>query len=161
MARLLCAQNKPEGLDLYDEAIQLAGNDDVRYVAADLTRQKARAYAMLGKTKKAVATALTAADMFEDEAELAMGHGCELLAGKILIENQSWVEAITLFTTIAESDGIEPQLRKAALLGLATALRGQGDFDESDRVKLAAERIKVEKSAKADHDFLDEDFFED
>lgn len=90
-----------------------------------------------------------------------MGHGCELLAGKILIENQSWVEATTLFTTIAESDGIEPQLRKAALLGLATALRGQGDFDESDRVKLAAERIKVEKSSKTEHDFLDEDFFED
>lgn len=161
LARLLCAQSKPEGLDLYDEAIQLAGNDDVRYVAADLTRQKARAYAMLGKTKKAVATALTAADMFEDEAELAMGHGCELLAGKILIENQNWVEASTLFTTIADSDGIEPQLRKAALLGLATALRGQGDFDESDRVQLAAERIKVEKSSKTEHDFLDEDFFKD
>lgn len=160
LARLLCAQENSEGLELYDQAIQLAGNDDVRYVAADLTRQKARAYAMLGKTKKAVATALTAADMFEDEAELAMGYGCELLAGKILLENQKWLEATTLFTTIAESDGIEPQLRKAALLGLSTALSGRGELDESQRVKRAAERIKVDKSSNADHDFLDENFFE-
>jgi len=161
LARLLCAQRKPEGLDLYDEAIQLASNDDVRYVAADLTRQKARAYAMFGKTKKAVATALTAADMFEDEAELAMGHGCELLAGKILIENQKWVEATTLFNTIADSEGIEPRLRKAALLGLSTALRGQGDVEESERVKLAAERIHVDKPLATEHEFLDEKFFDD
>src|SRR5699024_5909112 len=84
LAKLLCEQSKPEGLDIFDQAIALAGHDDVRYVAADITRQKARAYAELGKTNKAVATALTAADMFEDESELAMGHGCELLAGKFL-----------------------------------------------------------------------------
>src|SRR5699024_11789377 len=63
---------------------------------------KARAYAMFGKTNKAVATALTAADMFEDEAELAMGHCCELLAGKFLVEKHKWVEAITLFSRSEE-----------------------------------------------------------
>jgi len=161
LARLMCAQKNAEGLKLYDEAIELASKDEVRYVAADLTRQKARAYAMLGKTKKAVATALTAADMFEDEAELAMGHGCELLAGKILIENQKWLEATTLFTTIADSEGIEPQLRKAALLGLSTALRGQGEHEESELAKLRADRIKVEKPVGTDQDLLPEDFFDD
>src|SRR5699024_2623132 len=35
LAKLLCTQTKPEGLELYDQAIQLAGNDDVRYVAAE------------------------------------------------------------------------------------------------------------------------------
>lgn len=161
LAKLLCVQTKPEGLTLYDEAIQLAGNDEVRYVAAELTRQKARAYAMFGKTNKAVATALTAADMFEDEAELAMGHGCELLAGKFLIENKKWLEATTLFTTIADSEGIQPQLRRAALLGLSTALRGQGDHHESDRVKVRAERIHVETTLSAEHEFNAENFFDD
>lgn len=159
LAKLLCDQTKPEGLDLYDQAIQLAGNDEVRYVAADLTRQKAGAYARFGKTNKAVATALTAADMFEDEAELAMGHGCELLAGKFLIENKKWLEATTLFTTIADSEGIQPQLRKAALLGLSTALRGQGDDAESDRIKLQAERIQVETQLETEYEFINEAFF--
>ena len=161
LAKLLCEQTKPEGLKLYDQAIKLAGTDEVRYVAADLTRQKARAYAKFGKTNKAVATALTAADMFEDEAELAMGHGCELLAGKILIENKKWLEATTLFTTIADSEGIQPRMRKAALLGLSTALRGQGELEESKRVKLRAERIKVDKPLATEHEFSDEHFFDD
>lgn len=161
LAKLLCDQTKPEGLKLYDEAIQLAGNDDVRYVAAELTRQKARAYAVFGKVNKAVATALTAADMFEDEAELAMGHGCELLAGKFLIEHGKWLEATTLFTTIAEAEGIQPELRRAALLGLSTALRGQGDQQESDRIKRQAERIEVEQPLATEHEFTTEHFFDD
>lgn len=161
LAKLLCEQTKPEGLALYDEAIQLASNDDVRYIAADLTRQKARAYAQFGKTNKAVATALTAADMFEDEAELAMGHGCELLAGKILIENQRWLEATTLFSTIADAEGIQPSLRRAALHGLSTALRGQGELAESERAKARAERIQVEKPLSTEHEFLVEHYFKD
>lgn len=160
LARLMCAQKDPAGLKLYDEAIELAANDEVRYVAADLTRQKARAYAMLGKTKKAVATALTAADMFEDEAELAMGRGCELLAGKILLENQKWLEATTLFTTIADSEDIEPHLRKAALLGLSTALRSQGAHEEAQLAKSRAERITVDTELSSDHDVLPEDFYD-
>jgi len=161
LAGLLCEQTKPEGLELYDQAIELAGNDEVRYVAADITRQKARAYALFGKTNKAVATALTAADMFEDEAELAMGHGCELLAGKILIENEKWLEATTLFTTIADSEGIQPRMRKAALLGLSTALRGQGEYEESKRVQLEAERIKVDKPLSSEQEFSAEHYFDD
>lgn len=161
LAKLLCEQTKPEGLELYDQAITLAGNDDVRYVAADLTRLKARAYAMFGKTNKAVATALTAADMFEDEAELAMGHCCELLAGKFLVEKHKWVEATTLFTTIADSEGIKPQLRKAALLGLATALRGQGDEAEAQRVRLQAERIEIDTPLEPEYAFITEAFFKD
>ena len=160
LARLMCAQKDPAGLKLYDEAIELAANDEVRYVAADLTRQKARAYAMLGKTKKAVATALTAADMFEDEAELAMGRGCELLAGKILLENQKWLEATTLFTTIADSEDIEPHLRKAALLGLSTALRSQGAHEEAQLAKSRAERITVDTELSSDHDVFPEDFYD-
>lgn len=161
LAKLLCDQEKPEGLDLYDEAITLASNDDVRYVAAELTRQKARAYAVFGKTNKAVATALTAADMFEDEAELAMGHGCELLAGKFLIESSKWLEATTLFTTIADSEGIQPPLRRAALLGLSTALRGQGDHRESERAKHKAERIQVDQPLATEHEFIAEYLFDD
>lgn len=161
LAKLLCEQTKPEGLELYDQAITLASNDDVRYVAADLTRLKARAYAIFGKTNKAVATALTAADMFEDEAELAMGHCCELLAGKFLIEKHKWVEAITLFSTIADAEGIKSQLRKAALLGLAAALRGQGDETEAQRVSRQAERIRIDAPLDPEYDFIAEAFFED
>ncbi|MDN6680248.1 MAG: hypothetical protein L0L17_11275, partial [Yaniella sp.] len=161
LAKLLCDQSKPEGLDLYDQAIKLAGKDEIRYVAAELTRQKARAYALFGKINKAVATALTAADMFEDEAELSMGHGCELLAGKFLIENSKWLEATTLFTTIADSEGIQPSLRRAALLGLSTALRGQGDQHESERAKRQAERIQVDIPIATEHEFTAEHFFDD
>lgn len=161
LAKLLCDQTKPEGLKLYDQAIELAGNDELRWVAAELTRQKARAYALFGKTNKAVATALTAADMFEDEAELAMGHGCELLAGKFLIESSKWLEANTLFTTIADAEGIQPPLRRAALLGLSTALRGQGDHHESEQVKLRAHRIQVDQPLETEHEFSAENFFED
>jgi len=161
LAKLLCDQTKPEGLELYDQAIQLANNDDIRYVAAELTRQKARAYALFGKTNKAVATALTAADMFEDEAELDMGHGCELLAGKILLENQKWLEATTLFTTIADAEEIQPQLRRAALLGLSTALQGRGEQQESQLVKQQAERIQVETPLTTEHEFTAEHFFDD
>ena len=161
LAKLLCEQTKPEGLQLYDQAITLASNDEVRYVAADLTRLKARAYAMFGKTNKAVATALTAADMFEDEAELAMGHCCELLAGKFLVEKHKWVEAITLFSTIADAEGIKSQLRKAALLGLAAALRGQGDETEAQRVSRQAERIRIDAPLEPEYEFIAEAFFED
>ena len=161
LAKLLCDQTKPEGLKLYDQAITLANNDDVRYVAADLTRLKARAYAKFGKTNKAVATALTAADMFEDEAELAMGHCCELLAGKFLVEKHKWVEAMTLFSTIADADGIKPPLRKAALLGLATALRGQGDEVEAKRVNLQAERIQIDTPLDPEYEFISQTFFDD
>ncbi len=161
LAKLLCDQTKPEGLELYDQAIALAGNDDVRYVAADLTRLKARAYARFGKTNKAVATALTAADMFEDEAELAMGHCCELLAGKFLIEKSKWVEATTLFSTIVDADGIKPPLRKAALFGLARALRGQGDEVEAQRINLQAERIQLEDPLDPEYEFITEAFFKD
>ena len=161
LAKLLCDQTKPEGLALYDQAIELAGNDEVRYVAAELTRQKAHAYQLFGKNNKAVATALTAADMFEDEAELAMGHGCELMAGKFLIEGSKWLEATTLFTTIAESEGIQPELRRAALLGLSTALRGQGEHQASERMKQRAERIEVETPLPTEHEFSADNFFDD
>src|SRR5699024_9401648 len=114
LAKLLCDQTKPEGLELYDQAIQLANNDDIRYVAAELTRQKAGAYALFGKTNKAVATALTAADMFEDEAELDMSQGWEMLAGKILVENQKWLDVTTLFTTIADALEVQPLLSRGA-----------------------------------------------
>ena len=157
----LCDQSKPEGLELYDRAIKRAGKDEIRSVAAELTRQKARAYAAFGKTNKAVATALTAADMFEDEAELSMGHGCELLAGKFLIESSKWLEATTLFSTIADAEGIQPSLRRAALLGLSTALRGQGDQQESERAKQQAERIQVETPLATEHEFTAEHLFDD
>ena len=161
LAKLLCDQSKPEGLELYDRAIKRAGKDEIRSVAAELTRQKARAYAAFGKTNKAVATALTAADMFEDEAELSMGHGCELLAGKFLIESSKWLEATTLFSTIADAEGIQPSLRRAALLGLSTALRGQGDQQESERAKQQAERIQVETPLATEHEFTAEHLFDD
>lgn len=161
LAKLLCDQSNPEGLKLYDQAIELACNDDVRYVAADLTRQKARAYASLGRTNKAVATALTAADMFEDESELGMGHCCELLAGKFLVEKHKWVEAITLFSTVIDADGLEDPMRKAALLGLSTALRGQGDADGAERARIRAERIVLEEPLDPEYEFLAEAFFED
>ncbi|WP_343959442.1 hypothetical protein [Yaniella flava] len=161
LAKLLCDQTKPEGLALYDKAIELAGNDEVRYVAAELTRQKAHAYQLFGKNNKAVATALTAADMFEDEAELAMGHGCELMAGKFLIEDSKWLEATTLFTTIAEAEGIQPELRRAALLGLSTALRGQGEHHDSERMKQQAQRIEVETPLPTEHEFSADTVFDD
>src|SRR5699024_4957747 len=104
---------------------------------------------------------LTAADMFEDEAELDMGHGCELLAGKILLENQKWLEATTLFTTIADAEEIQPQLRRAALLGLSTALQGRGEQQESQLVKQQAERIEVETPLTTEHEFTAEHFFDD
>src|SRR5699024_2793564 len=102
-----------------------------------------------------------AADMFEDESELAMGHGCELLAGKFLLDKQKWLEATTLFTTIADADGIEPELRKAALLGLTTALRGRGDEAEAQRVQGQAERIAIDEPLAAEYEFIAEAFFED
>lgn len=161
LAQLLCDQTKPEGLALYDQAIRLAGNDDVRYVAADLTRLKASAYAGFGKTNRAVATALTAADMFEDEAELGMGHGCELLAGTFLLDKHKWVEAMTLFSTVADADGIQPAMRKAALLGLSRALRGQGDDTQAARVEAKAQRIVLEEPVEPEYQFITETFFTD
>src|SRR5699024_8272137 len=133
----------------------------IRYVAAELTRQKAGAYALFGKTNKAVATALTAAVMFEDEAELDMGHGCELLAGKILLGNQKWLEATTLFTTIADYVVIQPQQRHVSLLVPSNALQGRVEQQESQLVKQQAERIQVETPLTTEHEFTAEHFFDD
>ncbi|MDN6152044.1 MAG: hypothetical protein L0I91_11600, partial [Yaniella sp.] len=61
----------------------------------------------------------------------------------------------------ADSEGIQPSLRRAALLGLSTALRGQGDQHESERAKRQAERIQVDIPIATEHEFTAEHFFDD
>ncbi|QAV70510.1 hypothetical protein ESZ53_08710 [Salinibacterium sp. UTAS2018] len=130
---------KKEGLKQLDEVLALAAEHGADWLHADVTDSKARALASLGKPKKAVSLALTAADEYRAAGDPIAGANCERFVASILAGEGRHDEAVAVLNSVMEQTAEHPQLHQITAFDLAESLEKLGRTSDAAAARAIAE----------------------
>lgn len=150
LGHVLSERGDDTGVNLLDEAIQLAKNASADWHHADYTDTRARALWALQEGSAAVSTALNAADLYEASHDRSSAEQSELFAAHVLLEQQKAYEAASLFRLLADEDSTARSVRMAAWLGLAQSLEATGEAEDAVKARLRADELASEEDPGVD-----------
>lgn len=141
LGHVLAERGERKGVQLLDEAIDLAKSSSAGWHQADFTDTRARALWSLEEGPAAVSTALNASDLYSASDDPGSARQSELFAAHVLLERELTSEATTMFSLISTDSTASPSIQMAAYIGLAKTYELTGDEDQAAQAMRQADEI--------------------
>ncbi|MFB9308332.1 tetratricopeptide (TPR) repeat protein [Agromyces hippuratus] len=132
---------EPNGLDQLDEVAALAREHGADWLLADVVDSRARGLAALSRPEEAVATALTAAELFEAVGATRPAGGSMLFAGRVLQSEVRHDEALVLIGQAIERFDGQADAVALGRIALADSLEALGRLAEAAEARRLAEEV--------------------